>query len=109
MAATTIGGKAKSVPVSASSSGANTLVAAVTGSHIRVLGCILIATADITITFQTGAGGTGLSGAVDMKAGVAFTLPVSDRGWMQTAVSTLLNLNLSGGVKVAGVLIYDEV
>lgn len=109
MAVTDLGGNGKSVSVQAASSGNNTIVPAVTLNKILVKGCVLIATGAVTITFQDGTTGGLLTGAIDLVAGGGFVLPYSEKGWFMTSKNTLLNLVLSGAVKVSGVLIYDEV
>lgn len=93
--------------VAASSSGDNTLVAAVAGKKIRVLAFTLYAGGAVTVRFESGAGGTALSGQMALAAAGQFVsggfVPV---GWFETAAGALLNLELSGAVSVAGMLTY---
>lgn len=87
--------------------GDNTLVAAVTGKRIRVLSVILIMTGTaVTIRFESGAGGTALTGQMQPTQGGGFVLPHNPYGWFETAASTLLNLELSGAQSVDGCLTY---
>jgi hypothetical protein len=91
-------------------SGDNTLVAAVTGKKIRVLQCMLVMTGTaVTIRFESGAGGTALTGQMQPSQGGGFVLPFSPVGWFETAASTLLNLELGGAQSADGVLAYVEV
>lgn len=90
-------------------SGNNTIVAAVSGKKIRVLGVFLVASADVTVRFESGANGTALTGQMQLVANTGFVLPFSPVGWFETAATTLLNLELSAAVSVDGSLIYVEV
>ena len=99
----------KYVAVDVNSSGDNTLIAAVASRRILILGCVLIAAGTVTIRLEDGAGGTALSGQMDLTTNSGFTLPFSEIGWNKTSVNTLLNLELSGAVKVAGVMTYAEI
>jgi len=95
--------------ISAASSGNNTLVAAVTGKKIGVLGLILIADAAVDVRLESGAGTTALTGVMSLAAeGNGFVLPMSVEGrhWVETAAGALLNLELSGAVQVSGCIVY---
>lgn len=96
--------------LSAASSGDNTLVAAVTGKKIRVLGVVLAAASAVTVQFESGTGGTFLTGAIPLVANgdLKFVLPVTLPGyhWFETAAGVLLNVILGGAVQVSGCLIY---
>lgn len=104
-----VGAGAVSVAVAASNSGDNTLVAAVAGKKIRVLACVLIAASAVTIRFESGAGGTAMTGQMPVGANGGFTLPYNPHGWFDTIAGELLNLELGGAVAVAGVVVYVEV
>ncbi len=99
----------KYLAVDVNSSGNNTLVAAVTDRKILVLGCVLIAAGAVNIRFQDGAGGTALSGVLNLTTNSGYTAPLALPGWCKTSTNTLLNLELSGAVAVAGWLVYTEV
>lgn len=99
----------KYVAVDVAGSGDNTIIAAVAGKRILVLGCVLIAAGAVNIRFESGAGGTALTGQMNLTTNSGFTLPFSEVGWFQTAANTLLNLELSGAVSVDGTLIYAEI
>ena len=103
----------KRAAISASSSGNNTLVAAVTGKQIWVLKVAMMSNGTVNAKFQSGASGTDLTGLFYLVANTGFVMP-QDGGeqatpWFVTATGSLLNLNLSGSVAVGGVLTYIEV
>ena len=100
----------KFAAIDAASSGDNTLVAAVTGKKIRVLSVFYVVANTVTTRFESGAGGTALTGQmVHASAGDTLVLPFSPCGWFETAAGSLLNLELSGAVSVDGCLAYIEV
>ena len=104
----------KSVPqyavIAAAGAGDNTLVAAVTGKKIRILAAVLVASGGAnTVRFESGAGGTAVSGLIDLGADGQLVLPLNGFGWLETAAAALLNLELSAATLVAGVLVYEEV
>jgi hypothetical protein len=100
----------KSAVIDNAASGDNTLVAAVTGKRIRVLAMIAVMTGTaVTIRFESGAGGTALTGQMQPTSGGGFVLPYNPIGWFETAASELLNMELSGAQSVDGVLRYVEI
>lgn len=100
-----------SVSVSAASSGNNTLVAAVAGKQIVVTSYFFVCDGAVTAQFQSGAGGTALSGAMSFAAngGIVVCDSGSPDGWFATTAGQLLNLNLGGSVGVRGTLNYKLV
>lgn len=99
----------KFATIAASSSGNNTLIAAVTSKKIRVLAAAFMANGSVNAKFQSGAGGTDLTGLFYMVANTGGVLPYNPVGWFETGSNTLLNLNLSGAVAVGGCITYVEV
>jgi hypothetical protein len=99
----------KFAAIAAASSGDNTLVAAVNPKKIRVHALFLVGAAAVTVRFESGAGGTALTGQMQLAANGGFVLPFNPVGWFETASNTLLNLELSGAISVAGSLVYTEV
>ncbi len=95
--------------IDCATSGDNTLVAAVASRHIRILAAFMVASAAVTVRFESGASGTALSGQMQLAANSGFVLPYNPHGWNETAVNTLLNLELSGAISVDGMLTYVEV
>lgn len=100
----------KFATIAASTSGNNTLVAAVTSKKIRVLAYNFIGNGAVNAKFQSGASGTDVTGLKYMPAaGAGLVAPFNPVGWFETASGVLLNLNLSTGVAVGGELVYVEV
>lgn len=99
----------KFASIDVATSGDNTLVAAVTSKKIRVLSLTLVAAGTVNVRFESGAGGTALSGQMNLVANTGFVLPYNPVGWFETASGTLLNLELSAAVSVDGMLTYIEV
>ena len=99
----------KFAKIAASSSGNNTLVAAVGGKKIRVLSGLLISAGTVNVRFESDADGTALTGAMNLIANVGFLIPPCVWGNFETASNTLLNLELSAAVSVDGWIIYIEI
>ncbi len=91
------------------SSGDNTIVAAVVGKKIRVLALFMVSGGDVLARFEDGAGGTALTGQMDLTTNSGFVLPFNPVGWFETTANTLLNLELDGAVSQDGSLVYVEV
>ena len=99
----------KFAAIDAATSGDNTLVAAVASKKIRVLALFLVAAGTVNVRLESGAGGTALTGQMNLVANTGFVLPFNPAGWFETAVNTLLNLELSAAISVDGALTYVEV
>lgn len=96
--------------IDAASSGDNTIVAAVSGKKIRVLaGSLTMTGTAVTIRFESGAGGTALTGQMTPSQGSTISLPWCPAGHFETAAGALLNLELGGAQSVDGWLVYIEV
>ena len=95
--------------ISAAGLGDNTLVAAVVGKVIRVTGFCLVSSGIVSVRFESGAGGTALTGVMPLVAQSILQVPHDPTGHFQTASGVLLNLELSGAVGVYGWLKYLEV
>jgi hypothetical protein len=86
-----------------------TLVAAVTAKRIRVTSMFLVTSGGAnTIRFESGTGGTALTGQVGMATTSVLVLPYNEHGWFETAAGALLNLELSAATSVDGSLSYIE-
>jgi hypothetical protein len=96
----------KSLVVSCSTSGDNTLLAAVPGHKIRVLSYHLVAAGAVTIAFESGASGTALTGDMSAITGVPLSAEFEREGHFETAAGSLLNLELGGNVQVSGHITY---
>ena len=95
--------------IDAATSGDNTLLAAVASKKIRVLSLYVVAAGTVNVRFESGAGGTALSGQMNLVVNTGFVLPFNPIGWFETASNTLLNLELSAAVSVDGGFTYVEV
>lgn len=94
------------VVIDEASSGDNTLVAAVTGKKIRVLGYVLVGAGNVTARFESGAGGTALTGQMTLSSSSRVASACIAGGCFETAKGALLNLELSAAVSVDGHLTY---
>lgn len=102
-----------SVPINVSSSGATTVVSAVTGKRIRLLGLFLLCGGTVTVQVQD-TGSNNLSGPLPGADGSDITIPIAPNvqgnqlWWAQTtAQGQGLVLNLSAAIAVGGILVYD--
>lgn len=89
--------------------GNNTIVAATAGKKIRVLAAVLVSAGTTTVQFQSGAGGTALTGAMTLAVNSGFTLPFNPVGWFETAAGSLLNLANTENISVDGCIVYQLV
>lgn len=95
------------VAIAASSSGANTLVAAVSGKKIKIINFIVSASAAVNFKFQSHVTPTDITGLFYLAAAGSSIGAANDSvGWGATLVGEALDINLSGGVAVGGVLHY---
>lgn len=99
----------KFATIAASASGNNTIVAAVTSKKIRVIAAQLVSNGTVNVKWQSGAGGTDITGLAYLVVNTGYVLPYNPAGWFETAVTTLLNLNLSAAIAVGGSITYIEV
>jgi hypothetical protein len=100
--------KRASIAIAAATVGNNTLIAAVTNpsKKIRVIHANLQFSASCNIAFQSGAGGTALTGSYAVPANGKFhdSLEV---GLFETASGALLNLTSDAAVGIGGFIIYE--
>ena len=104
----------KSVPqyavIAVSAAGDNTVVTAVLGKKIRVLGVVLVAGGGAnTVRFESGFGGTALTGLIVLDANGQYPLQLNGFGWFETVAGELLNLELAVATGVNGCLVYEEI
>lgn len=92
--------------IDAASSGDNTIVAAISGQKIRVLSYTLLCNAATLVRFESGAGGTALTGQMSFDATGGVSVPFSPVGHFETASGSLLNLELSAANQVSGHITY---
>ena len=100
--------RVKRAVIDAATSGDNSIVSAVTGKKIRVLSVVLVSAGTVTVRFESGAGGTALTGQLTLAANVGFSSGYSPVGHFETAAGAALNLELSGAVSVDGWIVYVE-
>lgn len=87
-------------------SGDNEIVAAVTGKRIRVLSYTIVAAAAVTVRFESGAGGTALTGQMSFAANGGASTAFNPLGLFETAQGAALNMELGGANSVDGHLRY---
>lgn len=94
--------------IDAASAGDNTIVAANATQKIRVTSLFLVNghTGTQTVRFESGAGGTALTGQMIFGANGGMVLPYNQQGWFETAANELLNMELGGATTVDGALTY---
>lgn len=95
--------------IDVATSGDNTIVAAIASTKIRVLAVVLVAAGAVTVRFESGAGGTALTGQMSLAANGGFASGFNPVGHFETAAGSLLNLELSGAVSVDGWIVYQEI
>lgn len=103
----------KRAAIAAATSGANTLLAAVTAKKIRVLSMCIVAGAEGDIYFTSAAAGTvifgGSTNKIKLAANGGFVLPHNPAGWMETVAGELLSMNASSTGPFSGGFTYVEV
>lgn len=86
----------------------NTIVTAVTGKRIVVVSYALVASAGVTVRFESGASGTALTGQMSLAANGGVSSGFNPGGHFATVAGALLNLELGGAESVDGHLTYIE-
>ena len=100
--------QAKFAVIDYASSGDNTIVNAVAGKRIRVLQFALVTAGAVNVRFESGAGGTALTGVMNFAANGGIATPLCEYGLFETAAGALLNMELSGAVSVDGWIVYAQ-
>ena len=99
-----------SAVINATADGANTVVAAVSGKKIRVLGYVLNVNAPGTVQWKTGAS-ANLSGAMEFPDGGGATAPMcdptSETFWFETVAGEALTITNAVGVDALGHVTYQ--
>lgn len=102
----------KFVKITASGSGNNAIVAAVSSKKIRVIAYALSPNAAVNAKWQSDGAGTpvDLTGLIYMTAqGNGIAQGFNPVGYFESASGKSLDLNLSGGVAVGGYVVYVEI
>lgn len=96
--------------ITASLSGATTVVAAVTSKKIRVLAWDVVVNAAVNFKWQSHVTPTDITGLYYMAGqGNGVARGYNPLGYFETIAGEALDINLSGAVAVGGVLTYVEV
>ncbi len=93
--------------VDTATGGDTQVVAASVGNKIKLLSCKLVSSGTVSTKWRSGT--TDLEGANPLVANSGYILPASSPGqghYLETAVNTALNINLSGAVQVSGHISY---
>ena len=71
---------------------------------VRVLNYVITASAAGTVRFESGAGGTALTGIMHLIANGNLTLvvPFNENGWFETAAGAVLSLEIVGSIDIDG-------
>lgn len=98
---------ASSIDINASSSGDNTIIAAVTSRPIRVYQVFIVANAAVNLLFKDGASTNFNAFAVPLTAqGSAITFQYTGMPWWVTTLGNAFIINLSGAVQITGRAYY---
>ena len=92
--------------LSLSAIGDTTVVAAQSGSPIRVRKLFLSAAGALALTIKDG-GGAMLGGVLNLALGVPLVLPLDGEPWFSTPASSALVFNLSLGLATGGVMTWS--
>ncbi len=89
----------------------NTIIAAVAGIRIAVLGVMVMSDGNVDVRFEDGAAGTAFTGQMPLQVREGFVLPIGgpECYWWIGSTNTLLNLELSSAVNVHGIVAYREI
>lgn len=88
--------------------GNTTIVVGVTDKKIRVLSIWGLADVAGKVLFESGTGGTALSGDVNVGITGGFVLNHNAKGWFETAAGALLNIQLTTAANFDGTMSYCE-
>lgn len=105
--ATWMGYPVQSAVINTSTSGNNTIVAALgAGLRIAVLGCVIVSDGTTDVRWEDGASGTAKTGQIPLQAREGFVMPIGPQPWFVGSANTLLNLELTAAVNVHGIVSY---
>jgi len=85
------------------------LVALVADKKIRVLNYTIIADGDTTVRFESGPGGTALTGLLTLTASSGAAPADAEAGLFETVAGDSLSLELGSSVVIGGHLAYQEI
>ena len=93
-----------SAPISVAVEGDTTIVSAIPGKRIVVIGLVLAADGATVVRLKSGE--DALTGEVGLTATVSLRLPTGMAGWVRTAVGEALVLELDAANAVTGMVAY---
>lgn len=96
-----------SAAINFSNTGANTVVAAVTGRRIRVWKMNFTCTTASNLTFEDGS--TALSGAYDLQANGSIFFPYDSAPYYETTIGAGFVISQSGTSSIQGTVYYTTV
>ena len=99
----------KFAAITASASGATTVVGAVASKKIRVISYVVVANAAVNIKFMTSTGPADKTGLLYLSANGGVSGAYAPTGHFETDSGDGLQINLSAAVAVGGHLTYVEV
>ena len=99
----------KYAAVTASASGATTVIAAVASKKLRILGGFLVCTSAVTVKFQSHTTTATATGTMPFGVNGGIAIPFSPVGWFETVAGEALDISLGGAVAVGGEIVYVEV
>lgn len=98
---------ATSLPINVNSSGDNIVVPAVVGKSVRVMAMKLIPAGAVNVQVCSGTGTSKvLDGLEALTTSEVYSREFNPMGWYQTVLGDGLNINLSGGIQIGGVVVY---
>lgn len=95
------------VPITASSNGDNTIIAAVSHIKLRVLSYLIVSNGTVDVKWKSDS--TDISGALPLIANTGAASGYNPNGHFQTAKGEALILNLSANISVQGHVMCVEV
>lgn len=99
----------KYAPITSSSSGATTIVTAVSTKKIRVVKWDLVTASAVNVKWQSHVTPTNISGLYPFAANGGISSSYCPIGHFETIAGEALDINLSGNVAVGGTLTYIEI
>ena len=97
----------KSKVINETNSGDKQIVAAVTSTAINVHAFVVTVTAAGVYRWESGAGGTALTGIMNVAADDTIVFPFSEVPWFSAAVGVALSMEVGAG-DIDGHIIYSE-
>lgn len=95
-----------SIAIDSNSTGDIAVIAALAGKKIEVYGIFFVVNAATTITFKDGAGGSSLTGAIDLAQGATFVLDNGTAPWFVTTPGNAFVISQTGTAQISGRVYY---